>query len=98
MKLKIKKMQTVVLNKVHRKIHLDMNVQEWSKNRGGIQWIKLLGSIDDFKLQKIVGTDIALYLIWLRYCAVFFACVSFWNIFMMPFYLTGEGQAKDSTK
>ena len=73
-------------------MNLDVNVQEWSSNRGGIQWIKLLGSIDDFKLQKIVGTDIALYLIWLRYCAVFFACVSCINVLMMAFYLTGKGQ------
>ena len=94
MKLTIKKMQTQVLNKVYRKINLDVNVQEWSKSRGGIQWIKLLGSIDDYKLQKIVGTDIALYLIWLRYCAVFFACVSFLNMFMIAFYLTGQGQAE----
>lgn len=53
-------------------------------------WISTLKKIDDEKLQKIVGTDVALYLIWLRYSAVFFWSISAINFFVILMYMTGN--------
>ena len=35
-------------------------------------WFKRLLNIDDLELKRICGTDAALYLIYLRYCSIFF--------------------------
>lgn len=87
----IKRMKTQILNKLYRKVNLDKEMgSEWSTYRGIFDWIRLLRRIDDNKLQKLCGTDIALYIIFLRYSSRFFLAVSFLNIFALCLYLTGE--------
>lgn len=86
-----------MLNKVNRKINLDRNVENWNdKENNIIDWWKILKGIDDPKLNKICGTDIALYLIWLRYAANFFGIISIMNIGFIILYLTGEPTDKDN--
>lgn len=41
-------------------------------------------------LQKLCGTDVALYCIWLRYAAVFFWIVTLINIGIVVLYLSGD--------
>ena len=66
-------MGTDDLSQVYRKINLLNQVGKVSNKKKNLcQWIKLLAKIDDSKLQKICGTDIALYIIWLRYASTFF--------------------------
>ena len=98
--LYIKRMHTAVLNKAHRKINLDKNVKgDWKKTKKSLtMWIKLLRRIDDHKLQKICGTDIALYVIWLRYSAVFFGVISLINIGIILIYMSGTPKDKDDYK
>lgn len=45
-------MKTETLNKVYRKMNLDHQIKEWANtvDRGLWQWIKLVRSINDFKL------------------------------------------------
>lgn len=78
-------------------MNLDKNVKgDWKKTKKSVtQWIKLLRRIDDHKLQKICGTDIALYVIWLRYAAVFFGVISVINILIIAVYLSGTPKAED---
>ena len=85
-----------MLDKVYRKINLDNTVTDWKKSKGGIfNWLRLLKRIDDEKLQKLCGTDVALYIIWLRYSAIFFAVVSLINILLFWLYLTGDPTEAD---
>jgi len=53
-------------------------------------WIKLLRRINDEKMHLICGTDVALYLVYLRYSAYFFLLVSLINVFNVMMYLTGD--------
>jgi len=62
---------------------------------GLFDWVRLIGEIDDTKLLKITGADSALYLMWLKYCAKFFAVISIINIFFIILYATGEPLEKD---
>jgi len=68
----IAKTDDKVLEKLERKIKLDTVfgnlIQKLGPNEGPLDWIRLIHSIDDTKLQKILGTDVALYLVLLRYC------------------------------
>ena len=47
-------------------------------------------------MQKICGTDIALYLIWLRYASNFFGAISVMNIGFCIMYYTGDPSKQDS--
>lgn len=80
------------LNSLNRQINLENQLSSDWKNqtKGLINWFKLVRSIDDFKLQKICGTDIALYLIWLRYCSMFFMALSLINIVIITIYVSGN--------
>lgn len=87
----MKNIKTNILNKVHRKINLDRTVLDWKKADPGILgWLRLLNRIDDQKLQKLCGTDIALYITWIRYSAVFFTAISCVNVMVFMIYLTGK--------
>jgi hypothetical protein len=87
------------LNKVNRKISLDKSVAHWNdKENNIIDWWKILESIDDPKLNKLCGTDIALYLIWLRYAANFFGIISIMNIGFLILYMSGEPSDQDNYK
>jgi len=53
-------------------------------------WFKILWNLSDDKLIEINGIDYTLYLIFLRYSAVFFTFLTCFNlIFMVPVYITG---------
>lgn len=59
--------------------------------QGLFNWFTVLWRLSDEKLVAINGTDYTLYLIFLRYCAVFFGCLTVFNlIFMVPIYITGD--------
>jgi hypothetical protein len=56
-----------------------------------LDWVKILKSINDEDLRIIAGTDCALYVIFLRYAALFFCFMSLINIAVFfPVYLTGD--------
>jgi hypothetical protein len=57
-------------------------------------WFKILWQLNDEKLIEINGIDYTLYLVFLRYCAIFFAGLTIFNlIFMIPVYVTGSPTA-----
>jgi hypothetical protein len=56
-------------------------------------WLALLKGHDDHKLKDICGSDGALYIVYLRYCAYFFTLLSMGNGVLVYIYLNGE--AKD---
>ena len=74
-------------------------VTGWKKSSDGLfNWLSLLNRIDDEKLKKLCGTDIALYLVWIRYSAVFFSVISLSNILLFWLYLTGKPSKADDYK
>lgn len=57
---------------------------------GVIEWVKLLSKIDDKKVSEICGTDVALYLVFLRYSSNLFGAIALFNVIMVILYLTGS--------
>lgn len=53
----------------------------------------MLRRIDDQKLQTLCGTDVALYILFLRFASKFFLVVSCMNMFTTVLYLTGDPAA-----
>lgn len=51
--------------------------------------------VDDENLQKICGTDAAMYLIYLKYCSYFFGSIAILNVIFIGIFLTGEPLAED---
>lgn len=68
----------------------ESNIPKVTKTRGLFGWIKLLNSISDNKVKEMAGTDIALYLIWIRYSATFFGIISAINIVTIYLYIGGK--------
>jgi hypothetical protein len=59
--------------------------------RGMFNWFRILWGLTDEKLIEINGIDYTLYLVYLRYCALYFAALTIYNlIFMIPIYVTGS--------
>lgn len=56
----------------------------------------MLSQIDDEKIVKMCGTDVALYLIFLRYSSYIFGAISMFNIFFLILYLTGSPLNEDN--
>jgi hypothetical protein len=55
------------------------------------KWYSLLRDLGDEDLKIICGTDCALYLVFERFAAYFFAIVTIINLFIfIPLYLTGN--------
>ena len=95
--LDMKRTHTRILNKVKRKINLDKTVLNWKetgKNKC-CNWLQLISRIDDVKLQAVCGTDVALYIIWLRYAAYYFGTLAVTNLAVMWVYLGGEPNEYD---
>lgn len=88
----IKRMKTQVLSKLYRRVKLEGTLgAEWSKGYQGIgDWIKLARKVDDAKLQSLCGTDVALYISFLWYCAMFFLVITCINLISTVIYLTGS--------
>ena len=83
---------------MERKINLDETLLGWIplvKKDGIFDWIKLISRIDDSQLQKICGTDTALYLVFLRYSAIFFGCISCVNLAFIWIFITGKPLPED---
>jgi len=84
---------------MQRKIDLDRLVPGWEElhhgNKNPFNWNKLLNKFTDDKVQQLCGSDVALYLAFLRWASKFFFSISFVNMFVLYFYLTGEN---DSSK
>ena len=58
---------------------------------GMFNWFKILRKLSDTKLIEINGIDYTLYLIFLRYSAIYFACLTLFNLVcMIPIYATGD--------
>jgi hypothetical protein len=55
-----------------------------------------MSQIDDEQLQKIVGTDAAIYLIWLRYSSYFFGANAIMNIIFIIIFVTGSPLPEDN--
>ena len=59
-------------------------------------WIKVLKNVEDDDLRTICGTDGALYLIFLRYAAMFFCAVTVTSLaIVIPLYLSGDPLPED---
>lgn len=76
----------------------ELNVFNWDKKEEQtiIDWWKILNKIDDPKLVNICGTDVALYLIWLKYTYKFFGAITFINCFLIILY--AHGTPKEETE
>lgn len=60
------------------------------------KWLGLLSAITDEELKVICGTDGALYLVFNRYAAQFFAILSIFNaVFFIPLYVTGSNSGEE---
>jgi len=55
-------------------------------------WYSLLRDYDDSQLKNICGSDGALYIVYLRYCAYFFTLLSMGNGVLIYIYLTGDNE------
>ena len=56
-----------------------------------LDWIRILKSISDEEMKQICGTDAALYIIFVRYSAFFFAISAIFGfIVLVPIYATGD--------
>jgi hypothetical protein len=54
-------------------------------------WIKILKAINDEEMKQICGTDAALFVIFIRYAAYFFAVSALFGfIILVPIYATGD--------
>jgi hypothetical protein len=54
-------------------------------------WFRVLWKLDDPKLVEINGIDYTLYLIFLRYSAIFFLFLTVFNgVMMLPIYVSGN--------
>ncbi len=65
----LSKFSDIKLQGISRMVNLQkqMGGTEWSTYKGLWDWTKLINRIDDVKLKKLCGTDVALYIIFLRY-------------------------------
>jgi len=55
-------------------------------------WYSLLRDYDDAQLKNICGSDGALYIVYLRYCAYFFTLLSMGNGVLIYIYVTGDNE------
>jgi hypothetical protein len=55
-----------------------------------IDQYRLLNKVDDTMLQKICGSDAALYLVFLRYSALIFGGIAVLNLFFIVIFVTGS--------
>ena len=93
--IKVRETQDHVLSKLVRKIDLDLNINnfksKYSESKlGFFRWVELLAEVKDTELQKLCGTDAALYLVFLRYSALYFGLISLVNVVFMALYTTGK--------
>lgn len=96
----MKSVESALLNKIQRKQKLNKNVENWDQEgKGGmIYYWQLLRKIDDQKLQKIIGTDAALYVFWLKYAANFFGVITIMNFGFGLMYIQGEPKPADDIR
>ena len=87
-----------VLLKLERKLDIDDILKEFNceKIDGLFEWLRVLKRIDDERVIRICGTDVALYLVFLRYSSYFFGVISILNLFFLMMYLTGSPQNDDN--
>ena len=61
------------------------------KPNGLLDWFHILRRINDEDLKVISGTDGALYIIFIRYAAIFFSIITLINIVLfIPIYCSGD--------
>ena len=61
------------------------------KPQGILEWLRVLKSFNDEDLKVICGTDGALYLVFQRYAALFFFCITLVNLLVfIPVYASGS--------
>lgn len=84
--------------KLERKLDIDDVMRELKSEQveGLLEWLNVLALIDDEKLIKICGTDVALYLVFLRYSSYLFGTISMFNIFFLILYLSGSPLNQDN--
>ena len=87
----VQQMQNKLLEEVSRKMQLNETVKNWEHSQKGVfAWIQVLKRVDEYKLWKLCGTDIALYLLWLRQSGKLFWYLSLLNLFNVALYLSGS--------
>jgi len=88
----------VSLEKMQRRIDLDRLVPGWAELHHGsknpLNWNRLLNKFSDEKVQELCGSDVALYLAFLRWSSKFFLAVSAVNVLVLYLYLFGENDSK----
>lgn len=63
----------------------------WERLKGLFRWFHLLNVITDEELKVLCGTDGALYLVFLRYAAKFFAVITVMNcLVIVPIFAFGD--------
>lgn len=97
--------RTVRIAQLQRQLTLDETIgpeasrhaqRQQDDSEGMFDWIAKLREIDDEKLRRIIGTDAALYVIFLRYSSLFFGYVSLANLALMVLYMTGDPTDDDN--
>ena len=70
--------------------------EDYKKYDGLMSWLRLLHKFDDDLLQKVCGSDAALYLVFLRDSALFFGIIAVLNIAFIFIFATGEPMPSDN--
>ena len=88
------KQKVGVDRRTQRKKDLKAAVRDWesvsNQSRSPCNWMRLLSKFDDQKIQKLCGSDAALYLVFLRTSANFFLVITIVNFAVIALYLTGD--------
>lgn len=72
------------------------HMEEYQKTYTFKKWLKLMSQIDDDQTQRIVGTDAAMYLIFLKYTSYFFGANAILNILFIIIFVTGTPLDEDN--
>ena len=71
---------------------------EFYKYKGFWAWIRGMIIIDEEMMKKSISTDAYIYLLYLKWCAIFLFFLSIMGVlFLCPFYFTGTQETKQAT-
>ena len=70
--------------------------EEYKKFDGLMSWLRLLYKFDDELVQKVCGSDAALYLVFLRDSALFFGIIAILNVVFIFIFATGQPNEEDN--
>ena len=71
-------------------------INSWTRIKDLFKWFGLLSKITDQEMKVICGTDGALYVVFNRFAAKFFALISVLNfLVIIPIYFAGSNPGKE---